>query len=175
VERVSHFIPSKYTDEIVERYHQARSQRGDDISPLEILSAVNTDLMFRIPALQMVEAQQKHNPAVFNYLFTYKSPVFGGVLGACHALEMGFVFGTHDDQFCGAGPEADKLSETLQDAWTSFARTGNPSCAALGDWAVYGDDRMTMILDTQCDLQSAPYEEERRAWDVVGSLSDITL
>ncbi len=175
VERLGHVIPTKYAEEIVEHYYQARSHRGDDISPLEILSAINTDVMFRIPALQMVEAQQKHNPAVFNYLFTYTSPVFGGVLGACHALEMGFVFATHDDKFCGAGPEANKLSETIQDAWTSFARTGNPSCAALGDWAVYGDGRMTMILDTQCRLEPAPYEEERQAWDIVGDLSDILL
>jgi para-nitrobenzyl esterase len=174
-ERLGHVIPSKYAAEIVESYYQARSRRGDDTSPLEILSAVNTDVMFRIPALQMVEAQQKHNPAVFNYLFTYKSPLFGGVLGACHALEMSFVFATHDDKFCGAGPKADKLSETIQDAWTSFARTGDPSCAALGDWAVYGDDRITMILDTQCRLEAAPYEEERQAWDVVGDLSDISL
>jgi para-nitrobenzyl esterase len=175
VERLGHVIPSKYADEIVDRYYQTRSQRGDDTSPLEILSAINTDVMFRIPALQMVEAQQRHNPAVFNYLFTYKSPAFGGVLGACHALEMSFVFATHDDEFCGTGPEADKLSETIQDAWTSFACTGNPSCAALGDWAVYGDDRMTMVLDTQCRLEPAPYEEERQAWDVVGDLSDISL
>jgi para-nitrobenzyl esterase len=175
VQRLSHFIPSQYAGEIVERYYRARARRGDDTSPLEILSAISTDLMFRMPALQMVEAQQKHNPDVFNYLFTYKSPVLGGVLGACHALEMGFVFATHDDQFCGTGPEADKLSETIQDAWTSFARTGNPSCAALGDWAVYGDGRTTMILDTQCRLEPAPYEEERQAWDVVGDLSDISL
>jgi para-nitrobenzyl esterase len=175
VERLGHFVPSQYAGEIVQRYHQARSRRGDDTSPLEILSAVNSDLMFRIPALQMVEAQQEHNPAVFNYLFTYKSPVFGGVLGACHALEMGFVFGTHDDLFCGTGPEADRLSETMQDAWTSFARTGNPSCAALGEWPGYGDARMTMILDTQCRLEPAPYEEERQAWDVVGDLSSVLL
>jgi para-nitrobenzyl esterase len=175
VERLGRVIPSRYVEEIVERYYQARSQRGDDTSPLEILSAISTDVMFRIPALQMVEAQQKHNPAVFNYLFTYKSPVFGGILGACHALEIDFVFATHDDQFCGAGPEADKLSETIQDAWTSFARTGNPSCAALGAWAVYGDGRMTMILNTQCRLEPAPYEEERQAWDAVGDLSDISL
>jgi para-nitrobenzyl esterase len=175
VERLGRVIPSRYVEEIVERYYQARSQRGDDTSPLEILSAISTDVMFRIPALQMVEAQQKHNPAVFNYLFTYKSPVFGGILGACHALEIDFVFATHDDQFCGAGPEADKLSETIQDAWTSFARTGNPSCAALGAWAVYGDGRMTMILNTQCRLEPAPYEEERQAWDAVGDLTDISL
>ncbi len=175
VERLGRVIPSEHAEEIVERYYQARARRGDNASPLEILSAINTDAMFRIPALQMVEAQRKHNPAVFNYLFTYKSPVLGGILGACHALEMGFVFATHDATFCGAGPEADKLSETIQDAWTSFARSGNPSCVALGDWPVYGDGRMTMILDTQCHVEAAPYEEERQAWGVVGDLSHTSL
>jgi para-nitrobenzyl esterase len=90
-------------------------------------------------------------------------------------LEMGFVFATHDDKFCGVGPEADRLSETIQDAWTYFARTGNPSCAPLGDWDVYGDGRMTMILDTQCRLESMLYEEERQAWNGIGDLSDILL
>jgi para-nitrobenzyl esterase len=175
IARLGDVIPPQYAGELVARYYQARARRGEDNSPLEVLSAISTDLMFRVPALQMVEAQQKHNRAVFNYLFTYRSPAFGGVLGACHVLEIGFVFATHDEMFCGAGPEADKLSETIQDAWTSFARTGDPSCASLGDWPVYGDDRMTMILDAQCYLESAPYEEERQAWDDVGDLSAISL
>ncbi len=131
--------------------------------------------MFRIPALQMAEAKAEHNPSVFNYLFTYKSPVFGGALGACHALEMSFVFATHDDTFCGSGPEADKMADIMQDAWASFARTGDPSCESLGEWPAYGDRRTTMILDTQSRLEDAPYEPERRAWDVLGELSNILM
>jgi para-nitrobenzyl esterase len=175
VERLGNIIPSRHAEAVIERYYQARAGRGDDTSPLEVLSAISTDLMFRIPALQMLEAQQEHNPAVFNYLFTYRSPVLGGLLGACHALEIGFVFATHDEMFCGAGPEADRLSDTIQDAWTSFARSGDPSCDALGEWPPYGDRRMTMILDIHSHLESAAYEDERRAWDVVGDLSAISL
>jgi para-nitrobenzyl esterase len=133
------------------RYLEARSRRGEDTSPFDILVALNSDLMFRIPALQMAEAKAEHNPSVFNYLFTYRSPVFGGALGACHALEM------------------------MQDAWASFARTGNPSCESLGEWPAYGDRRTTMILGTQSRLEDAPYEPERRAWDVLGELSNILM
>jgi para-nitrobenzyl esterase len=175
IERLGHFIAPEHAAGVVERYYQARSRRQAKSSPLEILTAINTDVMFRMPALQLVEAQLQHNPNVYNYLFAWQSPVFGGALGACHALEMGFVFGTHDDKFCGSGADADRLSEIIQDAWTSFARTGNPSCKSLGDWPSYGDRRFTMILDNQCRIEEAPYEEERLAWDKVGTLYNILL
>lgn len=175
IERLGRFIAPEHAPGVVERYYQARSNSQAKTSPLEILTAINTDVMFRIPALQLVEAQLQHNANVYNYLFAWKSPVFGGALGACHALEMGFVFGTHDDKFCGSGADADILSETIQDAWASFARTGDPSCEKMGDWPAYGDRRFTMILDNQCRIEEAPYEEERLAWDKVGTLYNILL
>ena len=53
-----------------------------------------TDFRFRIPAIRWAEAQSQHQSQVFSYLFTYRSPAMGGILGACHALEIPFVFGT---------------------------------------------------------------------------------
>ena len=135
VRRLSAYVPARLAPDIVERYYQARARRGEDTSAPELLTAINTDVMFRIPALQLVEAQLRHDPRVYNYLFTYKSPVMGGIFGACHALEMGFVFGTHDDFFCGTGPAADELSRCIQEAWTAFARTGRPDCSCMGDSA----------------------------------------
>ena len=88
---------------------------------------------------------------------------------------MSFVFATHDDTFCGSGPDADKMADIMQDAWASFARTGDPSCESLGEWPVYGERRTTMILDTRTRLEDAPYEPERRAWDVLGELSSILM
>jgi para-nitrobenzyl esterase len=65
------------------------------------------------------------------YLFTWESPAFGGMLGACHALDIPFVFGTvHNpivQTFSGGGEGAFDLSESMRAAWTSFARTGSPS------------------------------------------------
>jgi para-nitrobenzyl esterase len=56
----------------------------------------------------------------------------------------------------------------MQDAWLAFARTGDPSCESIGKWPVYGSKRMTMILDKNCHVEAAPYEEERQAWDKTG-------
>jgi para-nitrobenzyl esterase len=150
---------------LISAYRQIRTKRGEPTTPAEIYTAIFGDHMLRMPGIKLVEAQQANQQAAFSYLFTWKSPAMGGVLGACHGLEISFVFGTLNDMFSGTGPEADNLSKCIQDAWLAFARTGDPSCESIGKWPVYGSKRMTMILDKDCHVESAPYDEERRAWD----------
>ncbi len=64
----------------------------------------------------------------------------------------------------------------MQEAWTAFARTGDPSCDSLGRWPAYERDRRsTMLLGARSSLEVSPYDDERRAWDresdgVLGSL-----
>jgi len=167
-DRLKFFIPPRHVEEITRAYRKARNGRGDLTDPFELVSAVLSDFVFRIPALQMTEGHQRRGTPVYNYLFTWKSPALDGLLGACHALELGFVFGTYDAQFCGKGPDADRLSQCMQDAWLAFARTGKPTCPSLGEWPEYGEQRRTMLLDSDCRLEEALYEEERQAWEVVG-------
>jgi len=155
---------------LIEAYRSAMLGRGKEASPLEVLSAILSDLLFRMPALQVVEAQERAGGSSYSYLFTWPSVAMEGLLGACHLAEVGFVFGTHDATFCGIGRDADSLSQNMQGAWTAFARTGDPSSPGAGPWPRYGDRRTTMILDKQCRLIDAPYEEERRAWEMVKPL-----
>ncbi len=164
-ERLKFFLASAYAPDIAEIYRQARTGRGESASPFDLVSAILGDFMFRVPALTMVESQQRHGMPVYSYLFTWRSPALGGALGACHALDLGFVFGTHDAVFCGRGAEADKLSRNIQDGWIAFARTGDPSCEGLGEWPRYGEGRSTMMLGKECSVQEAPYDDERRAWE----------
>lgn len=165
VRRLEAFIPGGHIARMVEAYRGARSRRGEGTGAGDILTAIQTDYMFRIPALRLVEAQSGNRLPAYNYLFAWKSPLLQGRFGACHSLEIGFVFGNRDERFCGAGPEADALSQKMQDAWTAFARTGDPSCGSLGAWEPYGDRRNVMVLDKECRPEAAPYEEERRAWE----------
>jgi para-nitrobenzyl esterase len=163
--RLDYYLPAGYTSGLVEAYRAARSSRGMDISVPEVFKAIQTDRMFRMPCLKLVDAQTRHNPSTYNYLFTWKSPILGGTLGACHSLDIGFVFGTHVPEFHGSGPVVDRLSDDMQDAWLAFARTGNPSCEGLGDWLPYGQNRTTMIFGEKTGLEDAPYDGERRAWE----------
>ncbi len=170
VHRLEGLIPPEHVSSVIAAYRDGMEKRGESASAADILIAVQTDLMFRMPILRVVEAQCKNNQPAYNYLFTWKSPVMKGYLGACHTLEIGFVFGNYDDTFCGSGPDADRLSRNMQHAWAAFARTGNPSCESLGKWEPYGDSRITMILDKTCRLENAPYEEERSIWDTFDML-----
>jgi len=165
IQRLGTLIPQEHIPVILSAYKKGRERRGESVAPGEILTAIQSDLMFRIPAVNLAAAQQQNDQTVYTYLFEWKSPVMDGALGACHALEIGFVFGNYEDSFCGTGHHADSLSRKIQDAWTAFARTGNPTSKTLGEWKPYGPDRTTMILDTACRLENAPGEEERSVWD----------
>ena len=85
-------------------------------------------------------------------------------MGACHGLEIGFVFGTYGPDFCGSGPLVESLSEKIQEAWAAFARTGSPDGGLLGDWPQYCHQRKTMILGEDTRVEEAPYEAERLFW-----------
>jgi para-nitrobenzyl esterase len=151
----------------VAAYKAARADRGEDVTPIELWTAIESDRVFRIPSLRMCE---QHPGVAYEYLFTWKSPAVGGLLASCHALEIPFVFGTLTtpgvERFTGEGPDAIALSERMMDAWLAFARTGNPSTEALGEWPAYdAGRRATMILDAECRVEDAPLEPERAYWD----------
>ena len=141
-------------------------------SAFERFNAVMTDKSFTVPAIRLAEAQNARAP-VYLYRFDWRSPFLGGIMGSCHALELGFVFGTHAEKlvgtFFGTGPVAEALSHATTDAWTAFAKTGNPATAATGAWPRYDSaSRQTMIFgDGPPHLAATPDETRLRAWDKV--------
>jgi para-nitrobenzyl esterase len=141
-------------------------------SPFERFNAMMTDKTFTVPAVRLAEAQAPRAP-VYAYRFDWRSKFLGGIMGSCHALELAFVFGTYREKllgtFFGTGPAAEALSHATIDAWTAFARTGNPSSPSTGAWPLYDSaSRQTMILgDGPPHLAATPDETRLRAWDNV--------
>jgi para-nitrobenzyl esterase len=138
-------------------------------SPFERWNAVMTDHSFFVPATRLLDAQAAHAP-VYAYRFDWASPFMDGALGACHALELGFTFGTYQVKgaapFFGAGPKADALAAEMMDSWTAFAKTGNPSNDTSGAWMRYDDKKRatTIFGDGMPHVTSAPNEGRRKAW-----------
>jgi para-nitrobenzyl esterase len=152
--------------DVIEAIRAARADRGERSQPTDIFYAAESERTFRVPGLRMALAQARHAPT-FTYLFEWASPAMGGWLGACHGLEIAFVFGTQGQgelaAFTGAGDEADALAATMMDAWLAFAHTGDPSTGAL-PWPAYdGETRPTMVLGRDTRVELAPRDEERRA------------
>jgi para-nitrobenzyl esterase len=165
LKRLNDILPPDLVPGLVDVYRDALKKRGSKADPADIMGTINTDIMFRISTIELVEAQRDNGVPAYNYLFTYKSPAMGGVLGAMHGLDNPFLFGGLDANFTGSGPEVENLAVKIQDSCVAFARTGDPSCKSIGKWPVYGKDRLTMILDKETRVEAAPYEAERRAWD----------
>ncbi len=163
--RCQRLILSGDVSGLIEAYRQARSQRDLPVTPAELYIAIQSDRVFRMPAIRLAEAHYRRRQPTYMYLFNWVSPLMNGILGSCHALDLEFVFGTLDDNFSGSGEEAQALSRKIQDAWATFARYGDTSCQSIGKWELYDGRRKTMVLGKQCLLVEALYEEERRAWE----------
>ena len=172
IERCRALAPAMDAERLVETYRTARAARGDSVTPPELWFAISTDQVFRTGAMRLLELQGRHTPRTFAYLFTWKSPAFGGVFGAAHALDLPFVFGTLDDpglgRMIGGDRSAAALSARVQDAWLAFARSGSPATESLPAWEPYAPPRRaTMLLNETVELQGAPLEAERAVWDAI--------
>lgn len=160
--------------EVLETYRSARAARGESLSGMDLIYGFQTDLAMRGPAIRMAEQHARWQPNTFMYLFDWTSPVQDGELGACHALDVPFTFGTLDvpgiETFTGGGPVAARVSGQIMDAWTAFARTGRPGDA----WPAYEpSERATMSIGERSGVVSAPREPERLALeDIVAAATD---
>ena len=164
-ERLGREVPEVDSDVLYATYRDARKARGDGVAPLDLLAAIQTDRTFRIPGIRLAEAQAKHAPqSTFMYRFDWESPMLGGMLGACHAVEIPFVFGTADlpngEQFSGKGPEVDALIAATMDTWLRFARTGD-----AGFPVYHAAKRTTRIFGREIRSEDDPQSAERKVWE----------
>jgi para-nitrobenzyl esterase len=144
-------------DEVLKVYGSTRPDAGRK----DLLAAVETDQMFTMPAIRFAEAQLAHQHNVWMYRFSWPSPVLDGALGACHALELPFVFEMLDQSadFVGSSPPRD-LAADIHAAWVRFAATGDPG------WPRYDKQRRpVMDFNTVRQVIDDPNGELRRLWD----------
>lgn len=91
----------------------------------EVFTAAMHDLVFRYPARLYALA---HQGRTHFYEFEWRSTAYAGELGACHAIEIPFVFNTlgccsGPRGFVGENPPA-ALADRMQGLWVDFARNG---------------------------------------------------
>ena len=84
------------------------------------------DLVFRWPARRFAE---EHQGRTHVYEFDWRSPACGGELGACHAIELPFVFKTLETArgprgFAGEDPPQ-ALADRIHQIWVDFATDGS--------------------------------------------------
>jgi carboxylesterase type B len=128
----------------------------------DLLAAVQGDWYVRIPVMRLADAHAKGASTTFVYEFAWPSRQFNGLLGACHGLEIGFVF---DTLGCGTEPLAGAdppqlLADVMHAAWVGFATRGDPG------WPRYElTRRTTMRFDSTSQVVSDPLAWKRAIWD----------
>lgn len=112
------------------------------VKPGAAMTRAMSDLVFRWPARQFAAA---HQGRTWMYELDWRSPASGGELGACHGMELPFVFKTLDlatgpEGLAGENPPAE-LAERTHAIWVQFARDGSLP------WPKFDPDRLVYQLD----------------------------
>ena len=165
---VKRFVGLFGDERAVEALDAYRKDRAD-ARPADLWNAALGDRVFRVPAVRLADAHRPHG-STFVYLFTWESTAFDGRLRSCHALEIPFVWDNLDQSGVSflTGPVTDDmraLASEMNESWAAFARSGNPSTAAFGDWPQWDPEtRPTMIIDTVSRVELDPMGHELDVW-----------
>ncbi|HKA04310.1 MAG TPA: carboxylesterase/lipase family protein [Acidimicrobiales bacterium] len=145
--------------DLVAAYTAARPRA----TPGQLATSIAGDDAFWRPALDVATSRAAIGAPTWMYRFDWPTPTFGGLLGACHGVEIPFVFDTIGlptaEIFLGDGPERAGIASAVHGAWARFATTGDPG------WPRYDvERRLTMCFDTDSEVVADPDGELRRRW-----------
>ena len=119
------------------------------------LTELYNELLFRIPAMKQAELHSNNGNRVYTYYWTMPGEI--DTVGACHAIELAYVFNNPQENIYTGNKYDQALADTVQEMWIDFARTGDPGTGSVS-WEPYtSENRMTMMLGEdirmECDLK----------------------
>ncbi|MFG3204285.1 carboxylesterase/lipase family protein [Streptomyces sp. NPDC048192] len=147
-----------------------RGYRGlyPDAGAAEIVGQMVTDHLLRIPLHRLADAHAGNSHV---YEFAWPSRLPG--LGACHALELGFVFDSGDipesKKLAGEGAPQE-LADAMHAAWVRFAATGDPG------WQAWDASHPVRIFgDGAPHTAHGPRDAEIALWSLAPTVPEPAL
>ena len=124
-------------------------------APHERWSAFQSDRVFHWPAARLLDLHASHSRETYAYRFDWAPPLARARIGACHGIELPFVFGAILEPWlrplAGAASGSRKLAHRVQESWLAFAKTGHPGHSGLPYWPTYDTEkRQAMRLGRRC-------------------------
>jgi para-nitrobenzyl esterase len=175
---------------------QARERFGDradallklypaasDAEALESAASLAGDLFIGYATWKWLEVHRQTGRApVFRYSFDRKIPVAPGTMingkpatsaeiGARHAGEIEYVFGTLASVKAPWEPADWKLSEQMMSYWTNFARTGSPNGSGVPQWPTYTEANGFTVQHLDTTVAARP-DAQRARYQFLDSYTD---
>jgi para-nitrobenzyl esterase len=158
-------------EELYNLYKQNPERSG--YSEGEIILSIEDDYVFRVPAIQLAEAQSG-NGNVYLYRVDYpvNLPDYPCMNNRSpHGSELPFVFGkigeTSGTDFIGMSRDnqdtlvRERLMGEMMSAWVNFAKTGDPNSDSMPTWPAFEvETQPVMRFGNTTRVENAPFYEE---------------
>ena len=156
--RAARLVPASDPADVLAVY---RSRLGAAATNGDVWEALRTDAWMRIPNLRLADARDEAAAPTFVYRFDWAAPG----LGAAHAVDVPFTFGTFDRDgwadVVGYDPDAEVLGATLRGVWARHRPPRHTESPQLA-WPPYRvAHRDTMLLDRACRVVEDPEHDVR--------------
>lgn len=118
------------------------------------------EVMFRLPAVRQAELHTVNGGKAYMYYWIEPSTL--RFRGACHAVELAYVFGNTQETIFTGQPADKALAQKVMRMWASFARTGDPSIDGF-EWPQYDiGQRQTAVLSKDLKLHGDVLSKQRK-------------
>ena len=164
-------------DEVMALYDYDEFRR-----PIDLAFAFGNQMTFDTPLYMMAEAMSGQNP-VYVYRFDWNHTRFPNKMGAFHAIDVPFIFGTFNTDIEVARmvasdkifEENEYLSRWIMDYIAGFAWTGVPSADGAPEWPAYTtEEKNRLYIDREITARELTDEEVARyEWFADRSMEDI--
>jgi para-nitrobenzyl esterase len=131
------------------------------LNPLQVILAIGVDMSMHEPARFVAKQMTTVRQPAWLYRFGYVAQSLRPkVMGAAHASELPFLFGTLDARYGKAVTARDRVAgREFRSYIVNFIKTGNPNGTGLPQWTPYNpaqSDLMLFTLNNGAVMQADP-------------------
>lgn len=134
-----------FSPEDIEKIKQI--YKGEDIYSIETSREIETNIYFRAAMTLMKDyfSEQGNNVYAYQFNFTPDGNYPMSFMGAHHASEIPFVFGTSEHVGVHYSETGKRLQNQMHTMWSNFVKTGNPQTSEI-KWDKYSESNPKICL-----------------------------